>query len=178
MLGDLVSSVEASYPDRAHLVWDVWEGAVGHELARRCQPLELRRGRLTVAACNPAWMQQLSFLRGRIQEALNLALGQELVREIRFRVAEVPPPAAPVPSRIPAWLSEPVEDLVRAAIDAEVAAIADPTLRETVRQVRVRAEQVRRHRQRQEAPGAEPPPPSTALPRLPPRGRGGGPGAT
>lgn len=166
LLRELLRTTEASYPDRAHTLWGLWDDAVGPELAKRSRPLELRRGRLTVAVTSAPWMQQLSFLRRHLCDALNRAVGQDVVKEVRFRIAEVAPPR---PARTlappPEWLSRPLPAEAAAAIDAEVSAVHDPALRESIREVRVRAEQVRRFR---EARGEPSPPPSTSR-----RGRGG-----
>ena len=166
VLQGLLRGAEASYPDRAHRLWEVWEQAVGPDVARRSYPAELRRGRLTVAVENAAWMQQLSFLREQLRDALNQAVGQEVVKEIRMRQA---PPDRPPPPRgrepPPPWLSEPLDAPALRAIDEEVSALSDPDLRELLRRVRVRAEQARRHRA---GPGGPEPPPSSA-----PRRRGG-----
>jgi hypothetical protein len=172
LVHEILGRAEASYSDRAHLVWEVWERALGPDLARRSYPVELRRGRLLVAGPNAAWVQQLSFLREQIRQAVNRALGEELVREVRLRVAEIDPPKPRPPAAPPAWLDEPVGAPVLAAIADEVATIADPELREAIRQVRLRAEQVSRYRERLEDPGAPGPLPSTRRP-----GRGGA-GAT
>jgi len=155
LLQGALRRAEASYRDRAHLVWDVWSAAVGPELARRSRPQSLRAGRLTVAVANASWMQQLSFLRESIRDAVNRALGEPLVREVRLRMAETEAPR-PVhrPAAPPPWLDQPVDEQARARVEAEVAAIRDPELREVVRQVRIRAEQVRLFR---EAPAAGPP---------------------
>jgi len=160
VLQGLLRGAEASYPDRSHRLWEVWEQAVGPEVARRAYPAELRRGRLTVAVENASWMQQLSFLREQLRDTLNQALGQEVVKEIRMRQA---PPDRPPPPRgrepPPPWLSEPLDAPALQTIDDELAALPDPELRELLRRVRVRAEQARRHRG---GPAAPAPPPSTA----------------
>ncbi|MBI5015651.1 MAG: DUF721 domain-containing protein [Deltaproteobacteria bacterium] len=157
LLRELLRRAEASYPDRSHRLWEVWEEAVGADVAQRAYPLELRRGRLTLAVATAPWMQQLSLLREQLREAVNRALGTELVRDVRFRLCPPEPPPPPRSAATPpAWLGEPLDPEVHAEIDAELAPIGDPALRASLRQVRVRAEQARRYRQRREA--AEPPP--------------------
>lgn len=163
VIHDLLSRAEASYADTSHRLWDVWEEAVGPEIARRSYPLELRRGRLTLGVASAPWMQQLSLLRERLRDAVNQALGTELVREVRFRLV------APEPTRPrrqlappPPWLSVPLDPEALGAIDAELSAVADPGLRAALRQVRIRAEQARRFRQDREEPV---PPASTAQSR-------------
>jgi hypothetical protein len=166
LLQTVLRRAEASYPDRAHRVWEVWEEAVGPELAKRSAPLSLRRGRLVVAVTTAPWMQQLSFLRETIRDSLNRALGHDLVREVRFRLATpepAPPPRAPAPP--PPWLDQPLDPAALAAIDEEVSVISDLEVRRVVREARCRAEQVRRFRE-----GREATPPRGSSGR---RGRGG-----
>lgn len=159
LIRDLLVRAEASYPDTCHRLWDVWEEAVGADVARRAYPLELRRGRLTLAVATAPWMQQLSLLRERLRDAVNEALGTELVREVRFRLSPPEPPRAPrTAAPPPEWLSVPLDPAALAAIDAELSAVADPRLRAALRQVRVRAEQARRFR----ADPAEPAPPESS----------------
>lgn len=159
-LSTLLRRAEASYPDRAHKVWEVWEESVGPDVAKRSYPLSFRRGRLVVAVSAAAWMQELSFLRELIRDSLNRALGADLVTDIRLRVAEAEPPPAPrTPAPPPPWLSETLPGESLEKIERELSTIRDPELRDAIRQVRVRAEQVRRFREdRAEAP----PPPSSA----------------
>ncbi len=167
LLHQVLRRAEAGYPDQSHRVWDVWARAVGPEVAERSQPLSVRAGRLTVAVANAAWMQQLSFLRESIRDAVNAALGVALVKEVRLRIAETeaPRPAVHQPSGPPPWLSQELPAGVVRAVEREVEAIQDPEVREAVRQIRLRAEQVRVFR---EDRAAAPPPESSG-----PRRRGG-----
>lgn len=147
-LRDLLRRAEARYPDQAHRVWEVWESAVGPEVARRSSPVSLQGGRLLVAVSTSAWVQQLSFLRERLREALNQALGQNVVRDIRFRLAEWEPPLpAREPAPPPPWLSDPLDAATLERLREEVAGISDDAVRHAVLAARVRAEQVRRFRE-------------------------------
>lgn len=166
LLRNLLQRAEASYPDHAHRVWEVWEEAVGPEVAKRSSPLSLRRGSLVVAVANAPWMQQLSFLRETIRDSVNRALGQDLVREVRFRLGEAETGRGLREARVPPpWLGQPLDAATLATIDREVSSIADEELRGAVRQARVRAEQFRNFTG---GPRAAPPPESSAPP-----GRGG-----
>lgn len=162
VLQRVMRQAEASYPDRSHRIWEVWDAAVGPEVAARSRPVSLRSGRLSVAVESPAWMQQLSFLRETVRDAVNRALGEDLVREVRLRIAEAEPPPPRNPAGPPPWLHREVPPDVAEAVDREVACIRDPTLREAVRQTRLRAEQLRRFR---EAPEGAPPRARSARPR-------------
>ncbi|GAB4255833.1 MAG: DUF721 domain-containing protein [Deferrisomatales bacterium] len=156
-LRKLLRRVEAGYPDRAHRIWEVWETAVGPDIAKRSCPTSFQGGRLLVSVSTAPWLQQLSFLRETIRDAVNGALGAPLVTEVRLRLGAVAPPPAPRSAPAPpSWLAEPLPQEVLRRIERELEPVADPQLRETLRQVRVRAEQVRRFREdRASAPPPE-----------------------
>ncbi|MFU8856360.1 MAG: DUF721 domain-containing protein [Deferrisomatales bacterium] len=153
VLQQLLERAESTYATRDHRVWEVWDQAVGPQVASRSRPVSLRAGRLTVAVANAAWMQQLSFIRDSLRDAVNRALGEPLVRDVRLRMAEAeaPPPPPRRPQGPPPWLGQDVPEEVIAAVDREVREIRDPEVREAVRQTRLRAEQMRRFREGREA---------------------------
>jgi len=166
LIQQILRKAEGSYPDSAHRIWDVWEAAVGADVARRSQPLSLRRGQLTVAVSSSSWMQQLSFLRDSIRDAVNRALGEEAVKDVRLRMSTA---AAPRPrhrrAEKPGWLAEDLDAQTLAAIDGKVATIEDSSVREAVARALRKAEQVKRFRASR---GVPPPPGNTGR-----RGRGG-----
>lgn len=63
-----------------------WEGAVGAEIARHCEPSDLRGGTLELAVSSPAWAQQVTLLEPRILAALRAALGDAAPTQLRTRV--------------------------------------------------------------------------------------------
>ena len=158
----ILRKAEGSYPDSAHRIWDVWEAAVGADVARRSQPLSLRRGQLTVAVSSLAWMQQLSFLRDSIRDAVNRALGEAAVKDVRLRMSTAAAPRTRHRrAEKPGWLAEELDAETLAAIDSKVEAIEDCCVREAVERALRKAEQVKRF---QESRGV-PPPPGTAATR-------------
>jgi predicted nucleic acid-binding Zn ribbon protein len=101
LIGTLAQAIEAALARRGlgDLWWgarvlDAWPHVVGSRCAEAARPnldkSPLReRGLLTVAVRNSAWMQELSFL--NLTERLNDALGQAVVRTVRFELREVLP---------------------------------------------------------------------------------------
>ncbi len=140
-LNRTLQRLEGAYPDQAHRLWEVWETAVGEPLASRCRPLEFRNGTLVLAVSSASWMQQVQFLTGTVRDTLNRALGEDLVRQVRLRVAETPPPPPPAePPPLPPTDQLPplpLEELQQ--LEGELLEIPDPQLRAAVRRARERA---------------------------------------
>ncbi len=66
----------------------VWEAVLPAKLVAQTRLLDLRRKELWVEVSGSAWAQELQFLRPRILQELDRALGAGKVRDIRFRVGE------------------------------------------------------------------------------------------
>jgi predicted nucleic acid-binding Zn ribbon protein len=71
----------------------VWTAAVGARIADRAKPMTLERGVLTVKFATSVWANELSLLQESLVARLRNA-GVE-VKELRYRVGEIEPPARP-----------------------------------------------------------------------------------
>jgi hypothetical protein len=76
---------------REGTIWNVWDKAVGEQIAQRAQPVAFRSGILTVIVDSPPWMQQLTFMKQQIVEKINTALGEELVQEMYLKAGKPEP---------------------------------------------------------------------------------------
>jgi hypothetical protein len=65
-------------------IWARWSAIVGSNLAKRAYPRELKKGVLTIAVGNSAWMQELSFLTTMLKDRFAEEIGPRTVREIRL----------------------------------------------------------------------------------------------
>jgi hypothetical protein len=170
-LGRVLGEIEDALPEEGHLIWKVWASAVGPELARRCRPVEFRRGKLTVSVAGASWVQQLTLLAPRVIAVLNEAAGKELVETVRFRQeSEFPRPAGPEPFPT-AWKEEPLSEEKMEAIASELDGLADRELRAAILGARTMAEKRARFRA---ARGGNAPPPSTSPRRRRVREESGG----
>ena len=70
-------------------LWSLWDQAVGEAIAENAKPAMFREGVLVVHVASSVWMQQLRFQIQTMKTSLNLALGKELVKEIRFKIASL-----------------------------------------------------------------------------------------
>jgi Dna[CI] antecedent, DciA len=97
----------------------VWNEAVGPEIARRAQPTVLSAGTLHVLVQDRNWRDQLDAMRGMLIPRLNQRLGRQLVRELKFGLAHAGALGGPAPgpaqeARAPAPIEAP-EQLLQAA---------------------------------------------------------------
>lgn len=63
-----------------------WDAAVGSEIARRTRVLAVKDGRLYVAVETSTWAHQLTLFKAEILSRLNGAVGEKVLRDIRFQV--------------------------------------------------------------------------------------------
>lgn len=66
-------------------VQKVWEVAVGSAIAAAARPSGEHDGVLTVTCSAAVWAQELDLMSGELVPRLNVALGCDLVRELRCR---------------------------------------------------------------------------------------------
>ncbi len=62
----------------------VWPEVVGENIARRTEVQSLKFHTAVVKVSGPMWIQELNLMRGQILERLQHALGDDIVRDIRF----------------------------------------------------------------------------------------------
>jgi Dna[CI] antecedent, DciA len=65
----------------------IWEAAVGREIALRARPTVLSAGTLHILVVDHRWRDQLDAMRSMVIARLNARLGRPLVRELRFGLA-------------------------------------------------------------------------------------------
>ena len=68
-------------------VQEVWEHAAGEAIAAAARPTAERDGVLTLSCGSSVWAHELVLMALELTERINAALGDELVRELRCRVA-------------------------------------------------------------------------------------------
>ncbi len=80
-----------------------WPAAVGKKIAARTRAVHLAGGRLRVEVEDAVWQRQLATRKSQILRKLDEVLGQQIVRDVDFRVSprrRLPEPAAePPPGR-------------------------------------------------------------------------------
>ncbi len=130
-LTDLLNSVFHGFPMEKRLkegkIWQVWDAAVGVQIAGRARPVSFRDGTLTVAVNSSPWMQQLTFLKRGIMEKLNGLLGEELIREIYLKAGKPERCVCATPRVRPA--KRPLSAVERQRVSQCTVPVDDPELR-------------------------------------------------
>jgi hypothetical protein len=132
---DLLSTVFQGTPTAQRLkegvIWQVWQTVVGPQIAARARPAAIRNGVLTVVVASAPWLQQLNFLKSEIQNKLNDALGEQLIKDIFLKAGTLRDESTPAPlTRKPKkrLLTQDEEALIAQA----TAGLNDPELRTTM----------------------------------------------
>jgi hypothetical protein len=115
-----------------------WRSLVGTEIARRCQPGELRGGILQLVVDNSPWLQELALREAELLSRLTERYGGGTVRSLRFSIGVLTPDAA-APDRRRAGSHDRPTDEERSMIEAAVMSIPDPDLQARARRLLERA---------------------------------------
>jgi predicted nucleic acid-binding Zn ribbon protein len=73
--------------DQAHR--DAWQTAAGPAIAAVTEPGKITRGTLEVTAANSLVMQELSFEKERLLAAIQAAMPEAGIKQLRFKVGQV-----------------------------------------------------------------------------------------
>jgi len=68
----------------------IWANIVGPHIARMTRPIWVKEGILHVEVFNHAFQHELTLMQEQYKRKLNQTLGEERVKEIRFRVGQKP----------------------------------------------------------------------------------------
>lgn len=129
-VSDLLDSAFSGKPVQKRLrdlkVWQVWEEAVGTQIASKASPATMRNGVLTLKVKSSAWMQQLSLMKHELISHLNSAIGEQIVSELVFKQGiidkfhEEPPEPAPEKRKLSKHEKESLEKIVSPVKEQEL----------------------------------------------------------
>ncbi|HVL28975.1 MAG TPA: DUF721 domain-containing protein, partial [Acidimicrobiales bacterium] len=89
-LGDSLDRITRSLggpgADALRTIFSRWEEIVGPTVAAHARPLSLHRGTLTVAADQPGWATQLTYLEADLKRRVDEVAGPGTVSRVRVTV--------------------------------------------------------------------------------------------
>ena len=125
--------------------WEIerqWDEIVGAGISAHTSVTEIRYRKLFVAVDSPAWVQQLTLLKGTFLPRINARFDKPIVRDIVFRVGPLPTKTVPTQEAPPSPRELTGEE--KAAISEQLEALRDPDLREILRSVMVADTRIRK----------------------------------
>jgi hypothetical protein len=134
-VGDVLTAAVPGLRDRMleESIRSGWRDTVGHDLARRSRPGEVRTGVLNIIVDNSPWLHEMTLRSDALLGALKSRHGAA-VTSLRFSLGEAPAPRPPAtrhrPSP-PARLSAEEEH----SIETIAASVADPALAASLRRL-------------------------------------------
>ncbi len=128
VLERVINSLELSAPLLAQKAVEIWDEIVGIRIKRNTFPEKVKNGILYVYVINSIWAQELHLMKMDILDAINKKLGKELIKDIIFRVGEIPAPKPEIKrKRDPEFFSWMKEEAERIASHVD-----DPLLRDSI----------------------------------------------
>lgn len=155
-LGDTLQKVlkklDVPYKKTDRRLVDLWEKAVGPQIASQTIPDNLKRGSLYVLVSSPAWLHQLQFLKEEIRIKLNDLSGREEFRRIFFVVGKTPERHSDVsPKTSTDSAAQKLEKRDMKMMEQSLALIRDNELKETIKRVMIK--EIIRRRETQKRQG-------------------------
>jgi hypothetical protein len=118
----------------------LWPQIVGDAVAKIARPTQFRGGTLFVDVVDHVWMQELKLRERDLLDRLDRALGGPLVGRLFLRLGQMPPAASSAPAEaapVPR-MDAPLPPDEEAALERELASVADPELRQVLQRLRRR----------------------------------------
>ena len=89
ILNDVLKTLRPEADGGLVRVWQLWDEVVGRTIAENARPAAFKGRLLLVHVASSPWIHQLQFLKKDIIEKLNAALGQDLIKDIKFKIGPV-----------------------------------------------------------------------------------------
>ncbi len=90
VVGEVLDDLGLDGVTAAFRIGELWEEAVGREIASHCRPVAVRGSVLEAEVDSSVWCQQLQMERVQILSALREALGDDAPSDLRLRVGYSP----------------------------------------------------------------------------------------
>lgn len=91
ILGDTFGTLRTGTDGEIARIWPLWQRAVGETIAQNSRPASFKGTLLLINVSNSVWLQHLTFLKSELINKINLALGGERVKELKFKIGNINP---------------------------------------------------------------------------------------
>lgn len=92
-IGSVLDKILRQYRPKADQavcrVWDIWDTAVGAEVAANARPAAFKGDILLVHVSNSSWLHHLRFMEDELVSKVNEALGADRIKTIQLKIGPV-----------------------------------------------------------------------------------------
>ena len=89
ILGETYSSLRTGTDGEIARIWSLWNSAVGDSIAENSRPASFKGTLLSINVSNSVWLQHLTFLEAELIKKINMALGGDKVKELKFKIGSI-----------------------------------------------------------------------------------------
>ena len=89
VINKILKTSRYKYNEELSKIWELWDSAVGKDVANNAQPAAFKGKLLLVHVSSSVWIQQLQFLKKDLIVKVNHVLKKDLVEEIKFKIGSL-----------------------------------------------------------------------------------------
>ena len=114
---------------------DVWNRAVGPQISAHTNPFKFKNGTLFVNVSDPAWMQQLRFMKQEIMDKVNLEWEKKEIENIYFSIGDLHHTPAKTADRYIDFSQYPLKERDKRLIRENLSQVYDEELKDILEKV-------------------------------------------
>lgn len=89
ILDKVIVQIEAKAPGKKEVILNAWQKSVGEKAAGHSRPVSIRKSVLTIEIDSSTWLYELNLKRKSILKDIKKELGEDKIRDIRFRMGDI-----------------------------------------------------------------------------------------
>jgi len=89
VIGDLLRRHRPTTTQSMFDVWEIWDQAVGPEVAAYARPAAINGSVILVHVTNSSWLHHLRFMEAELISRLNQAFNDNRVRALKFKIGPI-----------------------------------------------------------------------------------------
>ncbi len=89
ILDNVIGGIETKARGKKEKILNAWQGIVGEKAATHSRPASIRQKVLTIEVDSSTWFYSLSLKKNSILKDINKELGEDKIKDIRFRTGDI-----------------------------------------------------------------------------------------
>jgi len=89
ILDKVIVKIESNSPRNKEFILKTWQRTAGKKASSHSRPVSVRKSVLTVEVDSSTWLYELNLLKRSLLRDIKKELGQDKVKNIRFRMGDI-----------------------------------------------------------------------------------------